>query len=218
MPEYIFSNNALTTLNEPSGVGTGDTTITVDDASVFPTPEAGKTVRATLERLSDNAVEIVDITAISGNDLTVTRAREGTTALAFDDGDIIEQRWTDEIIDNFPQLGKNNTYTKAQRGAKTTMTDGATITPDFAASNNHKVTLGGNRTLANPTNIAAEQSGYIEIVQDGTGNRTLALGSYYKTPGGAGITLTTAANAVDTLEYRVRSATEIDVVLNQDWS
>ena len=34
-----------------------------------------------------------------------------------------------------------------------TLTDGATITPDFATNNNFTVTLGGNRTMANPSNL-----------------------------------------------------------------
>jgi hypothetical protein len=58
-----------------------------------------------------------------------------------------------------------------------TLTDAATITPDFDAACNFAVTLGGNRTLANPTNIAAGQSGSIFISQDATGSRTLAFGS-----------------------------------------
>ena len=44
------------------------------------------------------------------------------------------------------------TFTAAQRGTITTLTDGATVTPDFAVTNNYKIELGGNRTLANPTN------------------------------------------------------------------
>ena len=46
----------------------------------------------------------------------------------------------------------------------TTLTDGATITPDFATSCNFTVTLGGNRAMANPSNPVAGQSGSIFIV------------------------------------------------------
>jgi hypothetical protein len=56
-----------------------------------------------------------------------------------------------------------NSFTAAQRGAITALTDGATITPDFALANNFSVTLAGNRTLANPTNLIAGQSGSIFI-------------------------------------------------------
>ena len=58
-----------------------------------------------------------------------------------------------------------------------TLTDGATITPDFDTGNIFTVTLGGNRTMANPSNLVAGQSGSIFIVQDGTGSRTLTYGS-----------------------------------------
>ena len=92
------------------------------------------------------------------------------------------------------------------------MSDGATITPDFSTSNNFTVTLGGNRNLANPTNITAGQSGVIFVVQDATGSRTLAYGTYWKFPGGTAPTLTTTANAVDILAYVCKSSTLIDTV------
>ena len=100
-------------------------------------------------------------------------------------------------------------FSVAQRGTITALTDGTTITPDFAAANNFSVTLGGNRTLANPTNLTAGQSGVIVITQDGTGSRTLAYGSYWKFPSGTAPTLTTTAAAVDVLAYYVESSTRI---------
>jgi hypothetical protein len=108
------------------------------------------------------------------------------------------------------------TFTVAQRGAVSTLTDGTTITPDFAAANNFSVTLGGNRTLANPTNLTAGQSGVIRIAQDGTGSRTLAYGSYFKFPQGTAPTLTTTASAVDVLCYYVESTTRITARLMAD--
>lgn len=89
------------------------------------------------------------------------------------------------------------------------LTDGATITPDFAVANNFSVTLGGNRTLANPTGLVAGQSGVIFITQDGTGSRTLAYGTFWDFPNATAPTLTTTANAVDVLVYTVRSTTSI---------
>lgn len=100
----------------------------------------------------------------------------------------------------------------------TALTDGATITPDFSASNNFSVTLGGNRTLANPTNVVAGQSGSIFIVQDGTGSRTLAYGSNYDFAGGSAPTLTTTAGAVDRIDYIVRSSTSIHCVFTGNYS
>ena len=109
-------------------------------------------------------------------------------------------------------LERAQTFTKAQRGTITALTDGATITPDFSASNNFSVTLGGNRTLANPTNIVAGQSGVIFVSQDSTGSRTLGYGSYWDFPGGTPPTLTTTASAVDLIAYVVRTTTSIQAV------
>ena len=91
------------------------------------------------------------------------------------------------------------------------LTDGTTITPNFALRNNFSVTLGGNRTLANPGNITVGQSGIIYISQDGTGSRTLSYGTYWKFPSGVAPTLTATANATDALVYFVRTATSITV-------
>ena len=110
------------------------------------------------------------------------------------------------------------TFTAAQRGSISTLTDGATITPDFAAANNYTVTLGGNRTIANPTNLTAGQSGSIFLVQDGTGSRTAAWGSYWDFAGGTAPTLTTTASAVDRIDYVVRSSTSIHAVATLAYS
>jgi hypothetical protein len=111
-----------------------------------------------------------------------------------------------------------HTFTAGIRGEITTLTDGATITPNMDDSNNFTVTLEGNRTLANPTNLTAGQSGSIFIVQDGTGSRTLAWGSYWDFAGGTAPTLTTTASAVDRVDYVVRSATSIHAVFTADYS
>ena len=104
-------------------------------------------------------------------------------------------------------------FSAAQRGTISALTDGTTITADFALANNFSVTLGGNRTLANPSNLTAGQSGAIFITQDGTGSRTLAFGSYWDFSGGTAPTLTTTASAVDLLVYTVRSTTSIHAQL-----
>jgi hypothetical protein len=115
-----------------------------------------------------------------------------------------------------PGLADVNSFTAANRGAITALTDAATITPDFAVANNFSLTIGGNRTLANPTNQTAGQSGAIVITQDSTGSRTLAYGSNWKFAGGTAPTLTTTASAVDVLVYYVESASRITASLIND--
>ena len=127
-------------------------------------------------------------------------------------GTTIQELQSGDTINGYAQLSSAQTFTGGQAGSITALTDGATITPDFSANNGFSVTLGGNRTLANPTNLVAGQSGVILVTQDGTGSRTLAYGSYWKFPGGTAPTLTTTASAVDALVYYVGSTTQIDTV------
>ena len=108
------------------------------------------------------------------------------------------------------------TYTASQRGAVTALTDAASIATDLALSNNYSVTLAGNRTLSNPTNCTAGQSGSIFITQDATGSRTLAYGGYFKFVGGTAPVLTTTANSICRIDYAVKSATEIHAVASLD--
>ena len=99
-----------------------------------------------------------------------------------------------------------------------TLTDGATITPDFGANQNFTVTLAGNRTLANPSNKVVGQTGSIFIVQDATGSRTLSYGTDYEFAGGTAPTLTTTASAVDRIDYVVRTSTSIHCVFTANYS
>lgn len=119
-------------------------------------------------------------------------------------------------LDATAKTNVTQSFSKAQRGSVVALTDGATITPDFSAGNNFSVTLGGNRTLANPTNLSAGQSGVITITQDATGSRTLAYGGYWKFSNGTAPTLTTTGNAVDNLVYYVESSTRIAAKLVTD--
>ena len=68
------------------------------------------------------------------------------------------------------------------------------------------VTLGGNRTLANPTNIVDGGSYRLVVKQDATGGRTLTFGSAYKWPGGSVPILSTGASAVDVLVFTADGA------------
>jgi hypothetical protein len=67
--------------------------------------------------------------------------------------------------------------------------------------------------MANPTNLTAGQSGSIFAVQDGTGSRTMAFGSYWDFAGGTAPTMTTTASAIDRIDYVVRTTTSIHAVV-----
>jgi len=82
----------------------------------------------------------------------------------------------------------------------TTLTDAATIATNAALGNLFRVTLGGNRTLGNPTNPADGQRATWELIQDGTGSRTLAYDTQFAFGTDiTGATLTTTASKRDFL-------------------
>lgn len=87
-------------------------------------------------------------------------------------------------------------YTASQNVAIVTLSDGATISTNAALGNSFTVTIAGNRTLANPTNLVSGGVYQWEIVQSAGGN-TLAYGSDFKWPGSVAPTLQTAAGAKD---------------------
>jgi hypothetical protein len=102
-----------------------------------------------------------------------------------------------------------------QGGALKTLTDAATINWDMDLGDNAKVTLGGNRTLAAPTNEVAEQTGYLDVIQDGTGSRTLTFDAAYKfeTPGDSKIN--PAIGSTSRLHFTVRGNN--DILMWSEW-
>ena len=95
----------------------------------------------------------------------------------------------------------------------TTLTDAASITSDANDGNIFLVTLGGNRTLAAPSNMGAGQTGHYYLIQDATGGRTVGFNSVFKFAGGTVPTATSASGSTDILFYTARSATTIDAVM-----
>jgi hypothetical protein len=87
--------------------------------------------------------------------------------------------------------------------ASVPLTPGATVSIDLNTGLNFTLAMGGNYTIANPTNGKDGQSGKIEVTQDATGSRTLAYGANWLFPGGSDPILSTAANARDVLFYEV---------------
>ena len=169
-------------------------------------------------------------TATTVNKVTFTAPATGST-LTIADGKVLTASntlilaGTDSTTMTFPAtsatvagLSIAQSFSAQQRGAISALTDGATITPDFSLGNNYSVTLGGNRTLANPTNLTAGATGSIFVSQDGTGSRTLSWGSYWDFAGGTAPTLTTTASAVDRIDYVVRTTGSIHAVATLAYS
>jgi hypothetical protein len=172
------------------------------------TSATGVTVDGVL--LKDNGITASGTNILSGTTIPSSKTLVVTT----DIGTSVQAYDADTAKTDVAQ-----TYTAGQRGEITTLTDASSISIDLADSNNFTVTLGGNRTLSNPSNIVAGQSGSIFISQDGTGSRLLSWGSYWDfAGGGTAPTLSTSANAVDRVDYIVRSSTSIHAVFTGNYS
>lgn len=95
-------------------------------------------------------------------------------------------------------------------GALVTLTDAATVAVDLGTGINFSLTLAGNRTLGQPSNASkVGQCGFIKILQDATGSRTLAYHADWEFAGGTVPTLTTTANAKDLLFYEILGTNSI---------
>lgn len=85
---------------------------------------------------------------------------------------------------DYPGLASANTFTGKQSFdaviiIPVALTDGTTIATDASLGSYFSVTLGGNRTLSNPTNASDGEKIMWAIKQDATGSRTLALGTNF---------------------------------------
>lgn len=100
--------------------------------------------------------------------------------------------------------------TRALSTAVVAMTDAATIATDAILGNHYRVTLGGNRTLGNPTNTYDGARVVYEFIQDGTGNRTITLDTKFAFGTDiTGVTLSTAAGARDFMTVIYNAAADL---------
>ena len=101
----------------------------------------------------------------------------------------------------YARLDAAQSYAKQQNTAPGPLTDAATVAWNLDTAQAATLTLGGSRTLANPTNMAPGGSYVLTVKQDATGGRTLTFGAAYKWAGGVAPVLSTAANATDLLFF-----------------
>ena len=88
MTTYVFANFVSTTLS--SALSTSGTILTVASSANLPVLTAGEIMPIVLTSAANQTItEICYVTAISGTSLTVTRAQEGTGALAWNVGDYV---------------------------------------------------------------------------------------------------------------------------------
>lgn len=91
----LFANNAVSTLaGAISNVAT-TAVLATGSGALFPTPLTGQYFCLTFTDAATGLLhEIVHVTAISGDTITMVRAQEGTTALNWLPGDLADNLWT----------------------------------------------------------------------------------------------------------------------------
>lgn len=127
-------------------------------------------ITTSIDDANGNSVFTTPATASAVNAFTVTNAATGNNPKISTSG-------TDSNI-NFDIDSKGTgiiRFLHASLSVPVTLTDAATIATDASLSNRFRVTLGGNRTLGNPSNSVDGQQIVWEVIQDGTGGRTLAF-------------------------------------------
>ncbi len=132
--------------------------------------------------------------------LDTTKVVDLTTAQTLTNKTLTSPALTTPVISGATQ----NARLDSTNGLVTTDTDGATITFNLLTGSRHRVILGGNRTLA-ISNAASGQMAVIDLIQDGTGSRTV---TWFQGPG-LTTTMTIATPAVLTTGQNIPTGTTI---------
>ena len=145
-----FSNLGATTL--ATDLTSSATSISVVDGSVFPSLGSGDFFFATLD-VFPNSTEIVKVTEISGNTLTVERGQDNTSAASHSAGDTVALRLVAAVLEDLrdasaspaqqlPVLSRtvDSTVTSVtNRGGSTLLTPESTVTAPFVLSRNQPI-------------------------------------------------------------------------------
>jgi len=185
-----------------------DTTVAGDSGSTGITPGDTLTIaggtNATTAMSGDTLTVNVDDAFLKNNaDDTTSGTVTMANLIVGDAGNIGSASDTDAIAiasDGEVTLSQRTTFSKAVKTPLKSNTDGSTITFDLDEASTHTVTLGDNRTLA-ISNEDAGQKFIINLVQDGTGSRTVTWFSTIKWAGGSAPTLTTTADKADSFGF-----------------
>ncbi len=160
-----FSNNATTTLN--GAIGTGNTTLTVTSASLFPT---SPTFRIIIDS------EIMLVTGVTGNQFTVTRAAENTVVASHNNLAAVSQILTAGAISQLKLDSSNIIWTATQTSNYTvqttdqgvgvdTTTAAVTITLPASPNDGERHLISDVAGTANTHNITVSGNGHNIIGQ-----------------------------------------------------
>lgn len=185
-----------------AAVTAANATITIGGTSTNPTVAVGTIAESQVTSLTtDLAAKVAASTATTKGDLLAATASATIARLGVGtDGQVL-------TASSAASTGLAWAAHSAPRVVA--LTDAATITPNADTTDEGTVTLGGNRTIANPTGTpVAGQKLILRLKQDATGSRTITWGTAYRFSGAAAPTLTTTGAKTDYLgfEYNATDA------------
>jgi len=203
MANIKFTNFARSKLTVGIGAGTTSFTITGGSGVLFPALTAGQYFYATLENAA-LVHEIVKVTARATDTLTVVRAQDGTTALAWNAGDTLALRFTaaaiaDVLNSSAQQSGLTGTlFTPSGTTAERFAAVGIRYNTTEARFEGYNGTAWGG--IGGGATGAPGNSVFIENDQTVTGDYTLTAGKNAGTFGpvsiNTGVTVTVPTGAV----------------------
>ncbi len=184
---YAFANNVKTTL--AGAISSTATTITLASSANFPTIPGGYVWAVTLnDQATQTLFEIVYVTTISGSNLTVLRGQEGTSARAWNVGDLAFAADTAGILGSF--VNQTQLANTVQLNPGTPQSGFVAITGAFTAGGVGGfagVSVGGPLTGATTGNFSGQVTASTYFASQAYGNNaisTLPLGFF----GGASYT------------------------------
>ena len=182
------------------------TTLTVDNVIVNGTT-IGHTDDTDLMTVADGLLTVAGEISVTTLDIGGTNVSATAAELNYSDLATLGTTAASKVF-----TADANNLTKITGGVyleEDTLSFDATQDWDVRASPVAKVTLTANVTFDAPSNPTTGQYISIVCIQDGTGSRTLTLGTDYESVGGSGITLSTAASATDIIPYVVAASNRI---------
>ena len=178
------------------------TTITLDSAGDIALDAAGNNVT-----FKSGGTSILDFSNSSSDAVITSSVQDKDIIFKGDDGGSAVTPLTMDMS----AAGKLLLGAGAVGSTLTDTSNSGSITLDFDTYQNFVLTATGNITLANPSTESVGQSGIIVLIQDGTGSRTLSLGTDYETAAAAGLTISTAASAASVIAYFVKASGSIQL-------
>ena len=210
LTELFIADLATTTVSSggttaPSSGATE--TWTVASSAMFGAAATGVSQFHVADALQSASSEVIAVTNVSGTTWSVTRGADGTTPVAHVGGFTVIQVVTEGFLATVLTTA-GGAVSGSLSTTPVTLTDASSITVNAALSDVFRVTLGGNRTLANPSNPADGQAIVFEVIQDATGSRTLAYGTAYSFPASIGTpVLSTTPAYHDFIAFRYDAST-----------